>query len=139
MMLDGEVFTVQGAVDYIDWGTLRESREYCGHYLTIFCDVDGVLLNNGSKFGKSGWATDVIKDNVQTLAELQKRGFLFLVVTVTVVFFGQQAQQLRPIWFFMYKYREFRPGTHGTRILTRKRRGKTSSGRSEPGEGQNEE
>ena len=83
MMLDGEVFTVQGAVDYIDWGTLREYREYCGHYLTIFCDVDGVLLNNGSKFGKNGWATDVIKENVQTLAELQKRGLLFLVVTTS--------------------------------------------------------
>ena len=83
LMLNGEVFSASVASDYVDWGTVQEYRDFCGKHLTVFCDVDGVLLENGSKFGKDGWASEAIKDNVRVLAGLQKKGLLYLVVTTS--------------------------------------------------------
>jgi hypothetical protein len=81
MLLDGEKFTINEASQYVDWGTLREYRHYCKQYLTVFCDVDGVLLKNGSKFSSSGWKTAGIKENLRKIADLQSEGRLFLVLT----------------------------------------------------------
>lgn len=83
LMLQGEVFSTSTATGYIDWGTMQEYREYCGKRLTVFCDVDGVLLENGSKFGKEGWASQAIRDNVEVLSDLQRRGLLYVVVTTS--------------------------------------------------------
>ncbi|GAM63813.1 hypothetical protein JCM19232_2223 [Vibrio ishigakensis] len=52
MLLNGKEFREVHASNYTDWGTLREYRHYCKKHLTLFCDVDGVLLKNGSKFSK---------------------------------------------------------------------------------------
>ncbi|MFA0194112.1 hypothetical protein AB4454_05200 [Vibrio artabrorum] len=81
MILDGENFRSLESFDYVDWGTLREYRHYCKKHITIFCDVDGVLLNNGSKFKDDGWKTSAIEKNVEKLLTLQKGGFLHLVLT----------------------------------------------------------
>ncbi|HGF7195817.1 TPA: hypothetical protein AB5F46_002784, partial [Vibrio cholerae] len=66
---------------YTDWGTLREYRHYCKKFITVFCDVDGVLLKNGSKFAKNGWKTPGLESNLNKIKELQKNGGLFLVLT----------------------------------------------------------
>jgi hypothetical protein len=79
--LDGEKFIIERAHNYIDWGTLREYRHYCKSLVTIFCDVDGVIFKNGSKFGKSGWKTEPISENLHKLSQLQKEGRLYLVIT----------------------------------------------------------
>jgi hypothetical protein len=81
MLLEGQEFKVISASAYQDWGTLREYQHYCKQYLTVFCDVDGVLLENGSKFGRKSWKTDPIKENLFKLKELQKKGFLHLILT----------------------------------------------------------
>lgn len=81
MILDGEKFTIERAHNYIDWGTLREYRHYCKSFVTIFCDIDGVIFKNGSKFGKSGWKTEPISENLHKLSQLQKEGRLYLVIT----------------------------------------------------------
>ncbi|QUM91338.1 hypothetical protein HWV03_03155 [Moritella sp. 36] len=81
MLMNNEEFIRKSAYDYIDWGTLREYRHYCKKHLTIFCDVDGVLLKNGSKFSENGWKTQGIIDNLLKIKELQKDGFLFLILT----------------------------------------------------------
>lgn len=81
-MLMGEVtFKMNQANSYVDWGTLREYRHYTRSFITLFCDVDGVLLYNGSKFGKTGWSTEPISENLQTIARLQASGLLYLVIT----------------------------------------------------------
>ena len=77
----GERFRIIKANSYIDWGTLREFRHYSKAYVTVFCDVDGVLMQNGSKFGKKGWKTEPIFENLHTLARLQEAGKLYLVIT----------------------------------------------------------
>lgn len=81
MIMGGESFRINLADSYTDWGTLREYRHYTRSFITVFCDVDGVLLYNGSKFAKAGWNTEPIAENLQTIARLQQSGFLYLVIT----------------------------------------------------------
>lgn len=81
MILQGKDFSTVPASQYQDWGTLREYRHYCKQFITVFCDVDGVLLRNGSKFSSSGWKTDAISENLNKLIELQELGHLYLVLT----------------------------------------------------------
>ncbi|MGO2511210.1 hypothetical protein [Marinomonas polaris] len=81
MLLKGEEFSVTKASDYTDWGTLREYRHYCRKHITLFCDVDGVLLKNGSKFSENGWKTAVIERNIAKIRSLQDAGLLYLVLT----------------------------------------------------------
>jgi hypothetical protein len=81
MLLKGENFFAKNASQYVDWGTLREYRHYAKSYITIFCDVDGVLFTNGSKFGKKGWFTEPIAENLSALKKLQDDGRLYLVIT----------------------------------------------------------
>jgi len=81
MLMGEESFRMNQAEGYVDWGTLREYRHYTRSFITIFCDIDGVLFYNGSKFGKTGWGTEPIAENLQTIARLQASGWLYLVIT----------------------------------------------------------
>ncbi|WP_431312612.1 hypothetical protein [Psychromonas marina] len=81
MLLDEAEFKLISANTYLDWGTLREYRHYCKKHFTLFCDVDGVLLKNGSKFAKNGWRTEGITKNLEKIAALQNEGYLYLVLT----------------------------------------------------------
>lgn len=81
MLMEDESFRMIKADSYIDWGTLREYRHYTKLFITVFCDVDGVLFQNGSKFGKKGWGTTPITENLTAIARLQASGFLYLVIT----------------------------------------------------------
>jgi hypothetical protein len=81
MLMAEEKFSIIEAENYVDWGTLREYRHYTGAFVTLFCDVDGVMLYNGSKFGKKGWRTDPIPANLDAISRLQKVGQLYLIIT----------------------------------------------------------
>jgi len=70
-----------GQKNYVDWGTAREFRHYARSFITLFCDIDRVLLKNGSKFGPNGWRTSAISENLGAIARLQSEGRLYLVVT----------------------------------------------------------
>lgn len=83
MIIAGDIFTASTASGYIDLGTLEAYNEFKSKYLTVFCDIDGVLFKNGSKFAPSGWKTDLIESNVKLLADLKMRGLLYLVVTTS--------------------------------------------------------
>jgi hypothetical protein len=81
MLMAGERFTTSDADSYTDWGTLREYRHYQRAFITLFCDLDGVLFLNGSKFGAQGWNTAPIEENLRTIAQLKREGRLYLVIT----------------------------------------------------------
>lgn len=81
MLMNGEEFVRKNASSYVDWGTLREYRHYCKRHFTLFCDVDGVLLKNGSKFAENGWETKGLESNLNKIKELQRSGSLYLVLT----------------------------------------------------------
>ena len=42
-----------------------------------------MILENGSKFVKGGWATSGIKENIEVLAKLQRENKLFLILTTS--------------------------------------------------------
>lgn len=81
MIMRGVNFQSKLASNYQDWGTARDYLDYQQSHLTLFCDVDGVLFKNGSKFGAVGWKTPVIKENLTAIKELKDSGLLFLVIT----------------------------------------------------------
>ena len=49
-LLDGTTFHAYEANSYESYGTLGEFRSYSNNVKTIFCDFDGVLVKNSSKF-----------------------------------------------------------------------------------------
>lgn len=81
LMMQGLGFKIGLASAYVDWGTSQEYKEYQKSFVTVFCDVDGVLLENGSKFGLKKWKTDAILPNVECLSDLQKNGKIYLIIT----------------------------------------------------------
>ena len=83
MLLAGHTFSSKEVLEYVDWGTLREFRNYQRKHLTIFCDLDGCLFFNGSKFQKNLWKTKAIIENINSLKEIQNKGFVELVITTS--------------------------------------------------------
>jgi hypothetical protein len=83
MILSGENFEAINASEYIDWGTKKEYLTYTQKHVTVFCDIDGVLLENGSAISTNGWKTKPIIENVEALKKLQENGLLYLVITTS--------------------------------------------------------
>jgi hypothetical protein len=81
MLLNNIKFKMKSASNYIDWGTQLEYKNFIESFKTVFCDVDGVLFENGSKFSDKGWKTEPLLENINRLVELQQKGILYLVVT----------------------------------------------------------
>lgn len=83
LILNGGVFSTSEARDYSDWGTIEAYRRYMRGSLTIFCDIDGVLFKNGSKFGAQGWDTTPIDSNMLALKALTELIEIHLVITTS--------------------------------------------------------
>ena len=83
LLLKGDQFKATIASSFNDLGTSKEYRSFCKKHLTIFCDIDGVLCKNGSKFGDKGWKTPIIEKNVQSLVDFQKTHNLYIIVTTS--------------------------------------------------------
>jgi hypothetical protein len=83
MILEGNEFKFKKAFHYSDWGTWEEFKKWKERYLTIFCDFDGCLVNNGSKFGKIGWKTSSISNNLMALKKLQEKKKIHLLITTS--------------------------------------------------------
>ncbi|MDB2323483.1 NTP transferase domain-containing protein [Planktomarina temperata] len=83
MILSDINFIASDAADYIDWGTKAEFLTHTRKFVTIFCDIDGVLLENGSEISKNGWNTEPINENIAALIRLRTEGRLFLILTTS--------------------------------------------------------
>jgi len=83
MLLNGTQFKYKAANNYIDWGTLREFRNWQRKTITIFCDFDGCLIINGSKFGKLGWNTIPISKNLNSLKKIYKSHNIKLIIVTS--------------------------------------------------------
>jgi hypothetical protein len=49
----------------------------------VFCDIDGVLFKNSSKFARDGWTYSPLQKNIDALVKIQGTGDLYLVVTTS--------------------------------------------------------
>jgi hypothetical protein len=83
MLLNGSQFKYNDAHNYLDWGTLREFRNWQKKTITIFCDFDGCLVINGSKFGKLGWNTIPIFKNLNSLKKICQTYNVKLIITTS--------------------------------------------------------
>ncbi len=82
MLLNGKQFKYNEAHKYLDWGTLSEFRNWQRKTITIFCDFDGCLVANSSKFGKLGWNIIPISKNLNSLKKIyQTHNVKLIIVT----------------------------------------------------------
>jgi len=82
-ILSGSNFETTIASNYLDWGTMAAYRKYMNNTVTIFCDLDGVLLKNSSKFAPDGWVSSANNENLKSLQDLMKQKDVYLVVTTS--------------------------------------------------------
>ena len=68
-LLDGSTFHAYEAFSYESYGTLVEFRNFVDEVKTIFCDFDGVLVKNSSKFASPPWQYVPIESNLLYLEE----------------------------------------------------------------------
>ncbi len=83
MILDNHYFSFTEADNYIDWGTLREFRNFQNKFFTIFCDFDGCIVENSSKFAKKPFKLKPIISNLNCLRDLQKIVNIELIITTS--------------------------------------------------------
>ena len=83
MLSKGYRFSFIEGKNYIDWGTLREFRHYQRNFFTIFCDFDGCLVKNSSKFANKPWSMIPIEDNIECLSDLQRRKNTKLIIVTS--------------------------------------------------------
>jgi dTDP-glucose pyrophosphorylase len=82
MLLDGMHFSVQKGRDFIDWGTLEDWNKYRDQFMTIFCDIDGVIVETSSSYMKPYLGTtDGIEDNIKVINELYNAPRAMVIMT----------------------------------------------------------
>jgi hypothetical protein len=82
-ILSGCNFEIEIADRYIDWGTMDAYHKHMNNSFTIFCDLDGVLLKNSSKFAPGGWTSTANNENLKSLQLLMKHKNIYLVITTS--------------------------------------------------------
>ncbi len=84
-MLESSVFECFEVDNYKDWGTANEWLKYCNRYVTIFCDIDGVLIQNGARYirGRTWGENPALKENIQLLTEMHATERAYIVLTTS--------------------------------------------------------
>jgi len=78
----GEIFSIVPVTDYIDFGTFEDWKKY-NDKPTIFCDIDGSIVENQSLHGSNNYETwpRILDNNVATLLRAKKRGAQIVFTT----------------------------------------------------------
>ena len=83
-ILSGDTFYAYEAKSYEDYGTFQEYSEYIKDVRSIFCDFDGVLVINSSKFASPPWQYKPNNDNLKSISNyLKKSPFSKLIITTS--------------------------------------------------------
>ena len=77
------IFQYIEALNYEDYGTLNEWKNLQKNFRTYFCDVDGVILKNCGKYGKTNWnnSKTILEENVNEIIKLQENGAQIVITT----------------------------------------------------------
>jgi hypothetical protein len=82
MLLDSKQFELQECRDFIDWGTLDDWNNYRDQFMTIFCDIDGVIVETSASYMKPYLGTtDGLYDNIEVLNELYNAPRAMIIMT----------------------------------------------------------
>jgi hypothetical protein len=72
LKFDKPVFGIDYVDGYLDWGNPESWQNYRKSYKTVFCDIDGVLLENGSAYFGTTWENTLpIKRNIEAINNLE--------------------------------------------------------------------
>ena len=84
-MLTGRPFKALKVANYHDWGTRHDWINFIGRFKTVFCDIDGVLVQNGSQyFRDKQWGEMApLEANAERLAKLYDEGNTYIVLTTS--------------------------------------------------------
>lgn len=82
LIMKDEVFIERNVTNYINVGTSQEWFEY-NNKPTIFCDIDGVVIENQAAFGKNKYSLDYtpLKKNVEVLKNYLKNDSMIIFTT----------------------------------------------------------
>ncbi len=80
MLINNKIFTSEEVNNYIDFGTLEEWKKYQNNYLTLICNLDGIIYKKSSKYLKNGWTFDINKQNVFALSNFMKEKQINLII-----------------------------------------------------------
>lgn len=84
MLLDGVPFEHLPTDEYRDWGTLEDWNLFKREYATLFVDLDGTLVENGSEFIPPYWGeTKAIAENVEWLNQCYDSGKTQIIITTS--------------------------------------------------------
>lgn len=82
MMLRGIQFKKRLVSDYVDWGTLDEWNKYRNQFVTLFIDIDGVLVKNSGEYFEPRWGTTpALEENVRVINKLYDAGKATVILT----------------------------------------------------------
>ncbi len=84
MILAGKIFKGSATTRYSDWGTAKTFNKYKDTYKVLFCDIDGIVVNNASNhlapyIGES----KPLEKNIARLKELDKKYNLTIIFTTS--------------------------------------------------------
>ena len=84
MMLDNVKFKTNEVLDYCDWGTIKDWRDYTENFKTMFIDLDGTLFYNSSEYFPPYIedAKPIIK-NIDRIKELANKGSCEIIITTS--------------------------------------------------------
>ncbi|MDC0161636.1 hypothetical protein OAI94_00315 [bacterium] len=82
MILENHKFEAEEVENYIDFGTYDEWKKYTDKFISIITEVDGIFFKKGSKYLNNKWSYEIIKNNMETLLEINKNKKLnFTIIT----------------------------------------------------------
>lgn len=84
MILHQEEFEAQEVSNYCDWGTTKDWQKYTAQFRTIFIDLDGVLVENGSEYMQPTWGdSDGLSENIKTINQLFDSSKACIIITTS--------------------------------------------------------
>ena len=84
MLLSGSKFSGVEASEFLDWGTIEDWNNYKSQYKCLFIDIDGTIITNSSKhFPPYIGDGNPLKENINLLKELYKRGKTYIILTTS--------------------------------------------------------
>jgi len=82
MLLDSSAIMHIESKGYKDWGTIEDWQRYIRSYKTLLVDIDGVLVENSSKYFSPIWGeSSGIQENIERINELYDSGRCQIILT----------------------------------------------------------
>jgi hypothetical protein len=84
MLLENETFDINQVKNYNDWGTISDWEKYISEYKTIFCDIDGCLVENSSEYFIPEWGNSKgLSKNIEIINSLFENNKTKIILTTS--------------------------------------------------------